>query len=97
MVTTFLKMACLTVYAMALAGLAGWLQDELARTVQVITLVALFLHALEAPFVLAYLRRDQSPLAVGVLQTLLFGVLHWMPLTRKQGPPRPPCGFIRKI
>lgn len=83
MVTTFLKIVCLTVYGMALVGLAGWLRDELASAVQVIALVVLSFHALELPFVFRYLRRYQGPLAVSVVLTLLFGLLHWMPLTRK--------------
>lgn len=83
MVTTFLKIVCLTVYGMVLVGLAGWLRDELASAVQVIALVILSFHALELPFVFRYLRRYQGPLAVSVVLTLLFGLLHWMPLTRK--------------
>jgi hypothetical protein len=83
MVRTFLKIVCLTVYAMALAGLAGWLRDALAGAAQVIALVILCFHALEVPFVFRYLRRYEGPLAASVVLALLFGLLHWMPLTRK--------------
>ncbi|MDM0050465.1 hypothetical protein [Variovorax sp. J22R115] len=82
-VTAFLKTVCLVVYAVALAGLAGWLRDALASAMQLIALVFLSFHALELPFVFGYVRRYPGPLAVSVVLTLLFGLLHWMPLTRK--------------
>ncbi|MGO4391310.1 hypothetical protein AB4Z46_08145 [Variovorax sp. M-6] len=83
MVNNFLKLILLTIYALALAGLAGWLRDALADDAQVVALVILAFHALELPFVWMQVRRYPGPLATSVVLTLLFGLLHWMPLTRK--------------
>jgi len=78
-----LKLTCLAIYALALASLAGWLPDALGGALQIVALILLTLHLLELPFVLPYLRLYRGPLAVSVLLTVLFGLLHWAPLTRK--------------
>ena len=83
MVSALLKAILLAIYALALAGLAGWLRDALASGVQVVALAILGFHALELAFVFTYVRRYRGPLAVSIALTLLFGLLHWMPLTRK--------------
>ena len=43
-------------------------------------LILLAIHAVELLFVLKQLRLYPGPLAVSVLLTLLFGLLHWKPL-----------------
>jgi hypothetical protein len=43
-------------------------------------MVFLAVHALEAVFVFERLRLYRGPLVLSVLLTLLFGMLHWMPL-----------------
>lgn len=75
-----LKIACLAVYALALAGLAGLLDPGHAARVQTIAVVLLTLHALEIVFMFRHVRKYRGALLVSVLLTLLFGLLHWKPL-----------------
>ena len=79
-----LKAACLAVYALALAGLAGLLPPDLARTMQNIALALLVIHALEAVVMFKQVRLYRGPLAVSLMLTLLFGLLHWKPLADEQ-------------
>lgn len=75
-----LKIGAILTYAAALAGAAGLLPTGIARPVQVIAVGIVLLHALELLFAFRHIRRYRGPLAVSVLLTLLFGVLHWKPL-----------------
>jgi hypothetical protein len=79
-----LKMACLSIYGLALAGLAAYLSNGLAHTMLTIASVFLGIHALELVFVFRIVRRYQGSLAVSALLTILFGLLHWMPLTKDE-------------
>src|ERR1700676_2665225 len=78
-VLSILKAACLAIYGLALAGLAGLLAPWLSRAAQ---LVAAFLcvHAVELAFVFGKVRLHRGSRAASVLLTILFGLLHWMPL-----------------
>ncbi len=82
-----LKALCLAIYALAMAGLAGLLQSGLADTMQTIALIMLMLHAVELLVMFKHVKRYPGPLAVSVLLTMLFGLLHWKPLadTAKKG------------
>jgi uncharacterized protein YhhL (DUF1145 family) len=75
-----LKAGLLVMYALTLAGLAGLLPAELATTLQTITLITLVIHLVEAAVVFKHVRLYRGPLAISVLLTLLFGLLHWKPL-----------------
>ena len=77
---TVLKVGCLLIYAMALAGLVGLLPAGLASTMQTVALALLVIHALETLVMLRHVRLYPGPLAISVILTLLFGVLHWKPL-----------------
>lgn len=81
-INTLLRGLCLLAYAAALAHAAGWLPAGLAARAPLVAAVLLTLHAAELPIAVAHLRRDRRPLALGLLLTLLFGVLHWWPLAR---------------
>jgi uncharacterized protein YhhL (DUF1145 family) len=82
-----LKALCMAIYALAMAGLAGLLQSGLADTMQTIALIMLMLHAVELLVMFKHVKRYPGPLAVSVLLTMLFGLLHWKPLadTAKKG------------
>lgn len=82
MILNFLKAACLGAYLLALAGLAGLLPEALAATAQQLALVLLLIHALELVVAFKYVRLYRGSLAVSVLLTLLFGLLHWRPLAK---------------
>ena len=81
-----LKIACLIVYGLALAGLAGLIGNDLASRMQSVAAVLLILHALELAFMFKHVRKYRGPLAVSVLLTLLFGLLHWKPLVAGRKP-----------
>ena len=83
MILNSLKAACLGAYILALAGLAGLLPAALAATVQQLALVLLLIHAVELLVVFKYVRLYRGSLAVSVLLTLLFGLLHWRPLAKE--------------
>jgi hypothetical protein len=83
MINKLAKASCLIVYLLALAGLAGLLPLDVAGRVINIALAMLFIHALELAFAFKYVRRYRGPLAVSVLLTMLFGLMHWMPLVKR--------------
>jgi uncharacterized protein YhhL (DUF1145 family) len=79
----FLKAACLAIYGFALASLvAPGPSNGLAHGVEIVAMVFLVIHALEVVFAFERLRLYRGPLMLSVLLTLLFGVLHWMPLVK---------------
>ena len=75
-----IKLALLALYAAAIAGFAGLLQSGLAGRLQNIVLIVLAIHLIELVVMFKHVKRYQGPLAVSMLLTLLFGMLHWKPL-----------------
>ena len=75
-----LKVACLATYALALAGVAGLLPAGLSDVMQGISLTLLAIHVIELALMFRHVRLYSGPLALSVLLTLLFGLLHWKPL-----------------
>lgn len=78
-----LKAACLAIYGLALAGWAGFLTSGLSAVVPLIAVVFLAVHALELVFAFKYVRRYHRSLTASMLLTMLFGVLHWVPLVKQ--------------
>jgi len=79
-----LKAACLAIYGLALAGLAGCWSGRLVHPMESIAAVFLLTHVLEVVFLQSKVRLYRGSLALSMLLTVLFGVLHWMPLARAQ-------------
>lgn len=79
-----LKIGCLGVYGLALAGWAGLLEGELSARMQGLAAVLLVLHGLELVVMFKHVRKYPGRLLVSVLLTLLFGLLHWKPLSKVQ-------------
>lgn len=79
-----LKIACLAVYALALAGFAGFLDPGPAARVQMVAAALLTLHALEIVFMFRHVRKYRGALLVSMWLTLLFGLLHWKPLADRR-------------
>ena len=76
------KLACLLLLGLGLTD-ALWpdllgLPFEPTRA----ALVLLLIHALEVLFAFKHVRLYKGPLAISVVLTLLFGLLHWKPLAR---------------
>jgi uncharacterized protein YhhL (DUF1145 family) len=81
---TALRMLCLLAYLMAAGGPLLGLSPEVTLAMQIVAVILLLAHLLELPFVMPHVQRYQGPLAFSVLLTLLFGLLHWLPLKRDQ-------------
>ena len=75
-----LKAGCLAIYALALAGAAGLLPGTIATTMEYAAVARLVAHVMELIVVFGKVRLYRGSLAVSILLTLLFGLLHWKPL-----------------
>ena len=75
-----LKSACVALYLMTLARLAGWLPDAMFARLPLIAGIILLAHVAELALMFRHVRRYPGPLAASVMLTLLFGLLHWKPL-----------------
>lgn len=84
-----LKAACIAAYLLAAASLAGWLPPDAMPRVVWVAAGLLLIHAVELVFAFKHVRRYPGPLALSVLLTLLFGLLHWKPLADGQALAKP--------
>ena len=80
MMNLVLRAACIAAYVLAVVSLAGLLPPPMPSRVQIVAAGLLTLHAFELALVFRHVRLYRGPLAVSVLLTLLFGLLHWKPL-----------------
>ncbi len=83
----WMKLACLLTYALALAAAFGAVGGAFASTIQVIAVLLLAVHAVEALLAFRHVKRYDGSLIASLVLTLLFGVLHWGPLARKARQP----------
>ena len=79
-----LRALCLMAYALAMAKLAGLLPAGSFDRAPLVAGVLLTLHAAELVFMFRHVRLYRGALALSVLLTLLFGLLHWRPLAEQQ-------------
>ena len=79
-----LRALCLLAYAMAIAKPVGLLPAGSFDRAPLVAGVLLALHAAELVFMFKHVRLYRGALAVSVLLTLLFGLLHWKPLAEQQ-------------
>ena len=84
MMIIFSKIGCLAIYTLAITALAGWPNGNLATIVQVVALLMLATHLLEALLMRNRLKSFPGSMAANVVLTLLFGLLHWKPLLDQQ-------------
>lgn len=75
-----LRGLCLFAYVMASAKLAGLLPEGQFEHAPIVAGVLLALHLLEVIFMFRHVRLYKGSLAVSIILTLLFGLLHWKPL-----------------
>jgi uncharacterized membrane protein (UPF0136 family) len=74
---------CLLAYTMAALKLAGLLTAGTFDRAPMVAGVLLALHMAELMFMFKHVRLYQGPLAISVVLTLLFGLLHWQPLANQ--------------
>ena len=77
-----MKLGCLVLYAAAIAASRGWWQGPAASIVEVAAVIFVAIHVIELPIFFKTLRTYPGSLASSVLQALLFGMLHSLPLKR---------------
>lgn len=78
-----LKIGCLAIYLLALAGLFIVLPFGAETALRYAAVVLLGAHALEALLMFRHVRHYPGSLAMSLLLTLLFGFLHWWPLRQQ--------------
>ncbi|MFL6658730.1 MAG: hypothetical protein ACJ8GW_11695 [Massilia sp.] len=76
----FLRGLCLLTYGLALCAAPLGLSAQSILAVRALAVLLLVIHLIELPFVMPHVRRYRGPFGLSVLFTLLFGLLHWMPL-----------------
>lgn len=79
-----LRLACLLVYLVALAKLAGLLATDVFAHTPYVALAIVLAHVAELLIFFRYVRLYPGPLAISIVLTLLFGLLHWKPLADAQ-------------
>ena len=83
MLNLFLKASLLVVYALGIASHIVALPGQAGPIVHTASLALLLIHALECLLAYRYIKLYEGALAVSLVLSMLFGLLHWMPLARK--------------
>lgn len=84
---TLSRAALLTLYSLAIAALFMPLPWGAGPLVQRIALITVGIHGVELLFAFKHVKAYSGPLSTSVVLTLLFGLLHWMPLKSKNQNP----------
>lgn len=83
MINNLLRGVCLAIYCLALVSLAVEVPFGLVPAVQYAAIGLLAAHLLEVVVAYRSVRLYQGPLVVSVVLTMLFGLLHWLPLAKE--------------
>ena len=83
MLNSIFKVIVLAVYSLAIASHIVALPGQAGPIVQTMSLALLLIHALECLLAYRYIKLYEGALAVSLVLSMLFGLLHWMPLARK--------------
>ena len=81
-----LKFSCIMLFLTGAAAYFGPAPEPFGTWFSVAALLVLIIHTLEVVFCWRYVRRYQGRLITSVLLTLLFGLLHLIPLLREPQP-----------
>lgn len=84
----FLRFLCLALYLCALLAIMVDLPMQAGPWVQLLALLVLMAHALETVVAFKAVKAYPGPLYQSIVLSLLFGLLHWLPLSKaaKHGP-----------
>ncbi|TXH86484.1 MAG: hypothetical protein E6Q78_16935 [Rhodoferax sp.] len=82
----FLKLNLLGLYVLALVSLLMPMPWDSNALLQRLSLILLGVHVLETIVMFKHVKAYQGPLWKSVCLSLLFGLLHWLPLARKNRP-----------
>ena len=78
-----LKAGCLAIFLLAATGSFLGLPLDVLSLVQYVALILLAAHVLELLIAFKSIRRYPGPLIDSIALTLVFGLLHWIPLSKK--------------
>lgn len=79
---TSLKALCLAIYVLAAIGAYVVLPFGVTSALQKVAIILLAAHTLELIVAFRSVKRYAGPLIDSVALTLLFGLLHWKPLSK---------------
>lgn len=79
---TFLKAGCIAIYLLAVCSLFTTLPWGTGTVLQFVGIALIAVHALEAVFVWKYIKTYKGSMLTSLVLSLLFGLLHWMPLAK---------------
>jgi hypothetical protein len=79
---TYLKALCLAIYVLAAIGAYVMLPSGVTSALQKVAIILLAAHTLELIVALKSVKRYPGPLVDSIALTLLFGLLHWKPLSK---------------
>lgn len=79
---TFLKAGCMAIYLLAVASLFVSLPWGTGPLLQFVSVALIAVHALELVFAYKYVKSYKGSLLTSLVLSLLFGLLHWMPLAK---------------
>jgi uncharacterized protein YhhL (DUF1145 family) len=77
-----LKAGCAAIYLLALASLVWPFPAGAGPVLQTLAVALIVVHALEMLFVFKHIKSYPGPLLISVVLSLLFGLLHWLPLAK---------------
>jgi hypothetical protein len=80
--STVLKAGCLAIYLLAFVGTFALPSSSVTSALQIVAVVLLAGHVLELLIAFKSVKRHPGPLVDSIALTLLFGFLHWKPLTK---------------
>ena len=75
-----IKTVLLATYGLAIVSLFAAMPFDAGPMLRRVSLILLAIHLLELAFVFKHVRLYKGPLAMSIVLTLLFGLLHWKPL-----------------
>ena len=78
-----IKLACLAVYLLAVAGTLAAPGLAVTTALQYAAIILLAAHALETLVMFRLVARYPGPLVDSIALCLLFGMLHWLPLRQR--------------
>lgn len=70
-------------YLLACVSLLVTLPMDAGPWLQKISLILLAIHAVETAVMFRHVKKYPGPLGTSILLSLLFGLLHWLPLSRR--------------
>jgi hypothetical protein len=79
---TYLKALCLAIYVLAAIGAYFMLPYGVTSALQKVAIILLAAHTLELIVAFKSVKRYPGPLIDSIALTLLFGLLHWKPLSK---------------